>query len=659
LYALSPERINQQRLPPSPSLPNRLDKHHRSSSDVASKVAFLNSLNSATSPSRQQSASNHAALQRAILGREEAEAALHFTNSQLAEAQIRERRISERVESLMEELQTVKERQAHERQVFEKEVRRARKDAFKAGSNLVKTQEDLKEARAESMTLKAEVDKERSAKEHAKQEAFERAYTLAGVLEEMEVTREKLRSSEAERDAVLLEQQAKLVQRQEQFGDHRHENENKQEVSEQLGEQEQQDTFLGLARNQRSGRDSPDRSPTARRRKNRFERLLPVDSPETTPLINFGNKSRSKALGNALLPVEDEEDEWLGGGEADPEDQLLDLQAELRWERTLRERADDMVHFLQMECQFKMCACRIAEQSGERFIHDWDWERKQRAESAERKQRAQSTERKQRAQSTEKKQRAQSTERKQQQAIVSVSKAAKDTCSAGEELESRRQRNKPDCGRARLEANNVAAASHLERPLSAAADFHSSAPILRPDQRSLSNRELFDLSLPKTQAARPSTAMGIMTLQSPIRVVPRSPLHSSTTPTKESRLNASASKFTSTPKSTTTRSPSASPYPITPALKTPTRLVPRTVHAQTTTTMIPVRGLEDDDVFSPASQNVPGTPISREAALAQIRARRDRARSVNLKTSICKSAPGSARRGLGGGVREFSAPGRF
>ena len=67
----------------------------------------------------------------------------------------------------MEELQTVKERQAHERQVFEKEVRRARKDAFKAGSNLVKAQEDLKEARVEVTTLKAEVDKERSGKEQA------------------------------------------------------------------------------------------------------------------------------------------------------------------------------------------------------------------------------------------------------------------------------------------------------------------------------------------------------------------------------------------------------------------------------------------------------------------------------------------------------------
>lgn len=78
--------------------------------------------------------------------------------------------------------------------------------------------------------------------------------------------------------------------------------------------------------------------------------------------------------------------------------------------------------------------------------------------------------------------------------------------------------------------------------------------------------------------------------------------------------------------------------------------------------MVPLRGLDEDDVFSPEKmshahqycqaqslgyprgrqplaegdtnthQNIlPGTPITREAALAQIRARRDRARSVNMR----------------------------
>ena len=136
LQQLSPDRINQQRIPASPSLPNQLSnsdlKLPRQSIDVQSKVAFLNSLNQAGSPSRQQGSSTHASLQRALLGREEADNALRASNTQLIEAEVRQRKIGERLECLMEELQAVKERQAHERQVFEKEVRKARKDAFRA-----------------------------------------------------------------------------------------------------------------------------------------------------------------------------------------------------------------------------------------------------------------------------------------------------------------------------------------------------------------------------------------------------------------------------------------------------------------------------------------------------------------------------------------------
>jgi hypothetical protein len=219
LYALSPERMNQQRrLPESPSLPNHLSsperKHHRNSSDVRSKVEFLNSLsglNAPLSPTRQNAASTNAALQRAMLGREEAEAQLFSVNAQLTDSQSRELRIAERVENLMEELQNAKERQVHERQVFEKEVRKARKEAFKAGSATVKAQEDLKEARQELKTVKAEAQHNQDEKEKARQEAFERAYALAGLAEEMEVLRGKLKSVEKERDTALVELQVDMA----------------------------------------------------------------------------------------------------------------------------------------------------------------------------------------------------------------------------------------------------------------------------------------------------------------------------------------------------------------------------------------------------------------------------------------------------------------
>jgi hypothetical protein len=218
LQQLSPDRINQQRIPNSPSLANQLsvaDGKLRHSIDVQSKVALINSLNPATSPTRQQSASSHAALQRALLGREEAEDALRTSNTQLAEAELRQHKIGERLETLMQDLQTAKDRQIHERQVFEKEVRKARKDAFRAGSALVKMQEDLKESRAEARNLKAENQRERFEKEKSKQESFERAYTLAGLLEEVESMRGKMQAMEATRQAELLEAQSETLRRDE------------------------------------------------------------------------------------------------------------------------------------------------------------------------------------------------------------------------------------------------------------------------------------------------------------------------------------------------------------------------------------------------------------------------------------------------------------
>src|SRR6266536_2088634 len=135
LLPISPERMNQQKLTASPSLPSDLaelakgtSRHHRNlsaASDVQSKVAAFNNL---TRESNSQRLASDAAVKRAILGREEAESELHGARAQLTESRDRERRVGERLESLFEELATLKERQTHERAVFEKEVRRARKE---------------------------------------------------------------------------------------------------------------------------------------------------------------------------------------------------------------------------------------------------------------------------------------------------------------------------------------------------------------------------------------------------------------------------------------------------------------------------------------------------------------------------------------------------
>ena len=47
-----------------------------------------------------------------------------------------------------------------------------------------------------------------------------------------------------------------------------------------------------------------------------------------------------------------------------------ELRADLAWERKLRARLEDKIHFMLMECQFKRCSCRIAEAKGVEFVHD-------------------------------------------------------------------------------------------------------------------------------------------------------------------------------------------------------------------------------------------------------------------------------------------------
>ncbi|PIG84577.1 hypothetical protein AARAC_002463 [Aspergillus arachidicola] len=344
LNPLSPERLNQQTYPNSPTLPNdvrNMQRKPRGLSDVQAKVAYLNNLsrgNSPAAPSTQSSAGASAALQRAILGREEAESALDNVSVQLSEAQSRERRISERLESLLEELQTAKTRQAHERAVFEKEIRKARKEAFRAGSVLVKTQEELKQARSEAKVLKDEVQSEREAKEKAKQEAFERAYTLAGLMEEIEVLKGRLRTAEAKSHAVTLEARAHKMHK----GD--------------VGRVSLAEGDLAFLQ-----------TPTPRRPKRSAE------ESEDTPLESRFNHSVAQDTPPKRPRVSDvtprNEMQKLDSPEANG-DSIHELQAQLESERQLRVNAEDMIEFLKVECMFKRCTCRIEEEREKSHIQD-------------------------------------------------------------------------------------------------------------------------------------------------------------------------------------------------------------------------------------------------------------------------------------------------
>ncbi|KAJ5331856.1 hypothetical protein N7476_001639 [Penicillium atrosanguineum] len=348
LHPVSSERMNQQTIPASPSLPSDLlSVHHKNTrgvSEVQAKVAFLNSLSRQGSPSAGQAAANHAALQRAIIGREEAESALNSVQEELSEAQSRERRISERLESLLEELHGTKERQAHERSIFEKEIRKARKEAFRAGSTLVKLQEELKHTKSESKAIKEDLAAERDAKDKAKQEAFERAYALAGLTEELEVLKGQLRSMEASNHSSTLEVRAHEI-RGEDFG--------------RLSLVEGDLAFLTTPR--RPKRVAPDSA------RSQMSEMEPGDAAEATP-------PKRLRLSECTTPIEVEQTTTTTTSLSHLDTEALEnLKEELDRERRRRAEAEEMVHFMNIECQFERCSCRIAESQGRRYIYDEEY----------------------------------------------------------------------------------------------------------------------------------------------------------------------------------------------------------------------------------------------------------------------------------------------
>ncbi|KAL9593014.1 MAG: hypothetical protein Q9179_006165 [Wetmoreana sp. 5 TL-2023] len=325
LFPVSPERANRQALPNSPSLPSDLQDpfktaHLRENSDVQSKVAQFNSLSKEAVQRRKD---NEAAMRRAVLGREEAENETRrlkdenrTLKGELEDGRAREKRVAERIESVMEELHRTKETQAHAQGVYEKEVRRARKEAFKSSSALVKLQEELKTTRNRYTLMREEVDVQKRKVENKEQEAFASQYQLVGLQEELDSARQQIRTVEEERDAL----KTSLAQ---------------EEVARIAAEGKI--TLLSA-----EGSDEH-ASPRKRRRESLKENIDPdLDSD----------------LDIDAMDAEVEEDE------------LKHLKEELRTEKRLRTRANGLIDFMKMECQFQCCPCRVAEQQGTQYIHD-------------------------------------------------------------------------------------------------------------------------------------------------------------------------------------------------------------------------------------------------------------------------------------------------
>lgn len=607
LNPVSPRRMNQRNVPSSPSLPSDLlnlqQKHSHGVSDVQSRVAFLNNMaregnQSALSPS--SSGHHAAALQRAILGREEAESALDNVSTQLSETQSRERRISERVESLLEELQTAKERQAHERTVFEKEIKKARKEAFRAGSTLVKAQEQLKHSRTEIKALKDEVLAEREAKEKAKQDAFERAYTLAGLTEELEVLKGRLRSVEATNHSHTLEVQAQQM-RKEDIG----------RTSLDEGDLD----FLITPRRPKRSVDESANSPTP-------ASANQIESSETPP-------KRQRV--SEVATQEETRDVAMDDSQTDTIEELED---ELWHEKRLRVKYEDLINYMKMECQFKRCSCRIAEMHGYEYVHDREYHEMVKKRKQMEQMNGDGAEGN-RGQNGKKRTIA---ETGHETAHPSTEDTAEDAQQVGEEP------HNPSAD-APHEIQHVFNEARSPSPSHGPASDES---VGRPQQAEAASQDSHEGHEEENLIAFSPVTGTFKTVPSPRKDDARDQYEPLVIESIDSQIDHHEPPHHSPLIDTSERGRDRHPvHPGVVAMQmkassttrethTPDEDIPPNTKSHTTTKRVPLRN-NDPSPNQPGI--VPGTPVNREQALAQIRARRGRARSENRSASASDARP--------------------
>ncbi|KAL3293358.1 PAP2 superfamily protein [Colletotrichum asianum] len=295
LAPITPDRANQKRdarnLFPSPR-----GSEGRESS-VHEKISQFNSLANQTKTLERKTAD--AALKRAMLGREEAEGeARRYKDEckvlrvQLEKGKEREQRVSERLETVMEQYGRAKETYAHTKAAWEKEIKLARKKTFKNESQIIKLQEELKAAREGWRAASDNIDAEKLRSKAREEEAFQARYQMVSMEEQLTEAHEKIKLLEQERDAFKT-----------------------------LAKEEE------VARIAAEGRIPLPKNDAAQDE---------FSSPKKRPRFSL---STVDIVSSAAT-----------------EEEIEQLSLELSWERQRADRAYEMVDFMQAECENRCCS---------------------------------------------------------------------------------------------------------------------------------------------------------------------------------------------------------------------------------------------------------------------------------------------------------------
>ncbi|PTB66438.1 hypothetical protein BBK36DRAFT_1119041 [Trichoderma citrinoviride] len=309
LQMASPDRVNQRRDNNTLFATLRAPGSEGLASPVHDKISQFNSMSAQSRQLERKTAD--AALKRAMLGREEAEAEMRRLKDEardlrqeIEEGKERERRVGERLETVMENYGRAKETHAHTQALWEKEIRRARKENFKAQSTIVKLQEDLKNTRAATKLLVEESLQQEREKGRARDaELFEAKYQASSLQDQLEQALERMKLVEQERDAYKVAAKNEEVARLAAEG------------RIPLPTEQSDDEFA-----------SPPR-------KRRLASTIRCRDPRVS-------LSTMEVVSSAASELEIEQ-----------------LTEQLQWERQRADRAQEMIEFMQAECQMHCCPC--------------------------------------------------------------------------------------------------------------------------------------------------------------------------------------------------------------------------------------------------------------------------------------------------------------
>ncbi|KAI1016900.1 hypothetical protein LB504_006863 [Fusarium proliferatum] len=303
LQAVTADRVNQQR--ERESVFSHLRGGSRDNS-VHDKISQFNNLSVTMQSKQLERKTADAALKRAMLGREEAETELRRYREEnknlrkaIDEGKDRERKVGERLESLMENYGRAKETHAHTQALWEKEIRRARKETFKTQSSIVKLQEELKSARTNAKMIDENFKREKARSKVREQEAFEARYQIVGVQEQLDQALERIKLVEQERDA-----------------------------------------YKTAAKNEEVARIAA-------------EGRIPLPPQDADDEFGSPNKDKSRVSRDPRVSLSTMD---IISSEAS-EVEIEELSTQLQWERQRADRAHEMIEFLQAECHLRCCAC--------------------------------------------------------------------------------------------------------------------------------------------------------------------------------------------------------------------------------------------------------------------------------------------------------------